>query len=143
MLLLINTCDVLTFVNELSPSSVLKSSKRIIELLPMASFGGIVTEFVIDILLPVVVPSIWVKLTVISSFITYEVVRIYSMFTEPGDIIASKSSPISTPKDMSQAGFGSNVKLSLSPWVPPPQDMLNGTPSCFSFSAFNPLGIIS
>ena len=35
------------------------------------------------------------------------------------------------------------IKLSLNPKDPPPQDMLNGTPTCFSFKVFNSLGIIS
>ena len=36
-----------------------------------------------------------------------------------------------------------NVKFSLKPWVPPPHETLKGTPTCFSLSVFNPLGIIS
>ena len=40
-------------------------------------------------------------------------------------------------------GQSASVKLSLNPCVPPPQDILNGTPNCFSFSVFNALGIIS
>jgi hypothetical protein len=36
-----------------------------------------------------------------------------------------------------------NVKFSLKPCVPPPQEILNGTPTCFSLSVFKPLGIIS
>ena len=36
-----------------------------------------------------------------------------------------------------------SVRLSLSPCVPPPQVILNGTPICFSFSVFKPLGMIS
>ena len=35
------------------------------------------------------------------------------------------------------------VKFSCNPCVPPPHEMLNGTPSCLSFSVSNPLGIIS
>ena len=30
-----------------------------------------------------------------------------------------------------------DTKLSLSPCVPPPIEILNGTPNCFSFSVFN------
>ena len=40
-------------------------------------------------------------------------------------------------------GVPVKVKFSCNPCVPPPQDMLNGTPICLSFSVFNPLGIIS
>ena len=36
-----------------------------------------------------------------------------------------------------------NTKLSLRPCVPPPKDILKGTPNCFSFSVFNSWGIIS
>jgi len=36
-----------------------------------------------------------------------------------------------------------NVWLSINPWVPPPQEILKGTPTCFCFSVFNLLGIIS
>ena len=36
-----------------------------------------------------------------------------------------------------------NAKLSLNPCVPPPIEILNGTPNCFSFSVFNSCGIIS
>lgn len=36
-----------------------------------------------------------------------------------------------------------NVKESFNPWVPPPMEMLNGTPICLSLRVFNGLGIIS
>ena len=36
-----------------------------------------------------------------------------------------------------------NVNDSLNPKVPPPHDILNGTPICFSLTSFNSLGIIS
>ncbi len=35
------------------------------------------------------------------------------------------------------------VRFSLKPCVPPPHDMLNGTPTCLSLSVFKPRGIIS
>ena len=36
-----------------------------------------------------------------------------------------------------------NVKFSLNPCVPPPHEILKGTPTCFSLSVLNALGIIS
>jgi hypothetical protein len=35
------------------------------------------------------------------------------------------------------------IKWSCNPWVPPPNEMLKGTPICFSFSVLSSLGIIS
>jgi hypothetical protein len=56
-LLLRNAGVVLTLSNELSPFKTPKSSDIVIEVLPLISFAGIVTESVINKLLPVVVPS--------------------------------------------------------------------------------------
>jgi hypothetical protein len=44
---------------------------------------------------------------------------------------------------LSDVGLALKIKLSCSPWVPPPIDILNGTPICLSFKVSNPLGIIS
>ena len=47
------------------------------------------------------------------------------------------------PTDHPQSAHSLKIKLSWRPWLPPPQEMLKGTPICFSFSQFNSRGIIS
>ena len=103
----------------------------------------IVTPVIISIGLPTINPNVFLKLSVKSWLIMDDNVNVYVILTLPGKIWEFNVTLINTPPTISQTGVFFGIRFSLNPCVPPPQEILNGTPICFSLSVFNALGMTS